>query len=298
MFKKGLPFFIRILTPLHAGTGQELGVIDLPIQRERHTGLPKIESSGVKGGIREVFKEKLGKKGKDKIEVAFGPEDGNDYAATLGFTEARVLLFPIKSAKGIFALTTCPMVLQRFKRELSLPNVDIKEPPEVPKENTVPEESEIVLSSDSEKYTILEEFTFKVKSDPATKEWAEWLQKNAGVEDATKKLIVLPDNEFKTLISLATEVITRIRIDPMTGTVKTGQLFTEEFLPSETFLYSLALATPLTFNKVKETFGETSEEIANNILNFFTENIPGVIQLGGDATIGKGIVKIEIGGGK
>ena len=57
MFKRALPFFIRVITPLHAGTGQELGVVDLPIQRERHTGFPKVEASGLKGSIREVFEE-------------------------------------------------------------------------------------------------------------------------------------------------------------------------------------------------------------------------------------------------
>ncbi len=59
MFKKALPFFIYVITPLHAGTGQELGIVDLPIQRERHTGFPKIEASGLKGSIREVFEELL-----------------------------------------------------------------------------------------------------------------------------------------------------------------------------------------------------------------------------------------------
>ena len=59
MFKKALPFFIHVITPLHAGTGQELGIVDLPIQRERHTGFPKIEASGLKGSIREVFEELL-----------------------------------------------------------------------------------------------------------------------------------------------------------------------------------------------------------------------------------------------
>ena len=29
--------------------------MDLPIQRERHTGFPKIEGSGIKGCVREAF---------------------------------------------------------------------------------------------------------------------------------------------------------------------------------------------------------------------------------------------------
>ncbi len=299
MFKKAVPFFIKIITPLHAGTGQELGIVDLPIQRERHTGLPKIESSGVKGSIREVFREAFPEE-KEKIEVAFGPEENPQHAATLGFTEARLLLFPVKSAMGIFALTTCPMVLRRLKRELSLPGVSLGKPvPAIPDENTVGENSSLLLQyGQGEKAVVLEEFTFKVKEDEKTTQFAAWLKGYAGVEEAPQRLVVLPDDDFKTLVNLTTEVITRIKIEPETGTVKEGALFTEEFLPSETVLYSLALATPLSFQQVREHFpGNTPEEVADSILNFFLK-IPSFIQIGGDATIGKGIVQIIRGGGQ
>jgi len=94
MFKKALPFFIHVITPLHAGTGQELGIVDLPIQRERHTGFPKIEASGLKGSIREVFEEnnkkvKVGNKevsinDKITIDLIFGPEAEVSHAGALG----------------------------------------------------------------------------------------------------------------------------------------------------------------------------------------------------------------------
>ena len=51
MYKMANPFFLVVETPLHVGSGTELGIIDLPIQRERHTGFPKIEASGLKGCI-------------------------------------------------------------------------------------------------------------------------------------------------------------------------------------------------------------------------------------------------------
>ena len=37
MYKLARPLFLHCQTPLHAGTGQDLGYIDLPIQREKHT---------------------------------------------------------------------------------------------------------------------------------------------------------------------------------------------------------------------------------------------------------------------
>ena len=43
------------VTPCHAGSGSALGVVDLPIQRERHTNWPVIQASGVKGAFRANF---------------------------------------------------------------------------------------------------------------------------------------------------------------------------------------------------------------------------------------------------
>ena len=43
------------LSPLHAGSGQAVGAVDLPIQRERHTGWPHVQASGVKGAFRHWF---------------------------------------------------------------------------------------------------------------------------------------------------------------------------------------------------------------------------------------------------
>ena len=55
MYKISKPVFLYCLTSLHAGSGSSLGVVDLPIQRERHTSFPKIESSSLKGAFREAF---------------------------------------------------------------------------------------------------------------------------------------------------------------------------------------------------------------------------------------------------
>jgi len=52
------PFFIKAITPLHVGSGSDLGVVDMPIQRESHTGFPKIEASSLKGSIRSEIEYK------------------------------------------------------------------------------------------------------------------------------------------------------------------------------------------------------------------------------------------------
>ena len=113
------------------------------------------------------------------------------------------------------------------------------------------------------------------------------------IDEVTDRLVILNDDDFKDFINLSTEVITRTKIDPTTGIVVQGALFTEEYLPAETVMYSLALTSPV-FNKNKSEFisDDTMKE-EEKIMQYFENEIPNVIQIGGNATIGKGIVKIQ-----
>ena len=122
MYRKSNLLFLMNQTPMHAGSGDSLGIVDMPIQRERHTSFPKIEASSLKGSIREHFERSKGEK---SIEVlaAFGTEGENNSgskAGALGFTDARLLFFPIKSMKGVFAWVTCPQIISKFNEELKL----------------------------------------------------------------------------------------------------------------------------------------------------------------------------------
>ena len=114
------------------------------------------------------------------------------------------------------------------------------------------------------------------------------------IEEIPQKIVVLSDDDFKDFVHLSTEVITRIKIDNATGTVGEGP-FNEEFLPAETLLYSLALASPIFKEKSGEkgVFNQSEKDEAELVLEFFEAGIPEIMQIGGDATIGKGIVKIK-----
>jgi CRISPR-associated protein Cmr4 len=351
MYKIARPFFMVVETPLHAGSGTDLGIVDLPIQRERHTGFPKIEASGLKGCIREAFEEYLIEKRentdeKEKItfslqpalkkkfgnglfdelngdwkteeeskkqshfikfhqavSLAFGPEKGDEHAGALGFTDARLLLFPAKSMKGVFAWITCPMVLERFKEDLGLCGIEFKngedEKISIPLDNTlkttddkgkclVVNQNELEINGN----VILEEYAFEIQSNSIT-DLAKFLADAVGTFEVNK-LVILSNDDFRDFVNLSTEVITRTKINPETGTVQSGALFTEEYLPVETAMYSLALTTPI-FNKDKGIFvakdGKKEEEL---VMEFFEKGIPEVMQIGGNATIGKGIVKVKV----
>ncbi|MEO1655660.1 MAG: type III-B CRISPR module RAMP protein Cmr4, partial [Bacteroidota bacterium] len=136
MHKLAKPLFIHCKSPMHVGSGSDLGLVDLPIQRESHTGFPKIEASSLKGAIREFFESKA-TEAEDwvDIQLTFGYDgnglpkevqekfpniDAQDYTGALALSDARLLFFPVKSFKGIFAYVTSPQVLQRFQEDLEI----------------------------------------------------------------------------------------------------------------------------------------------------------------------------------
>ena len=83
----------------------------------------------------------------------------------------------------------------------------------------------------------------------------------------------------------STEVVTRTKINNETGTVSDTALFTEEYLPAESILYSIALFSP-EFKKEKE--GRLDQAA---VAKFYNDHLPTIFQIGGNATIGKGIVR-------
>ena len=303
MFKKAKVFYIHTVSPMHVGSGSDLGIVDMPIQREGHTSFPKIESSSLKGSIREAF-EMRGRTDLDillKTYMSFGYDETNapsaverafpnkkdrEFAGALGFSDARILLFPVKSAKGIFAWITSPMVLNKFIKDLK---ITYNEQTFTIVENSISNDSKINIDNNS---VILEEYQINITKKDDTQTIAEFLSTELDNYEIKEKLIILSDDDFKDFVTLSTEVITRTKIDNATGTVKDGALFTEEYLPSETVMYSLALASPV-MTRVTQIQNLSSED---EVMNFFSSTVPAIMQIGGNSTIGKGIVSIVIGG--
>lgn len=321
MFRDSKLFFIIAETPLHPGSGSEVGLVDLPIQRERYTDFPKIESSGLKGCIREAFENfnekinidniSISANDKELISIIFGPEEGELHAGAIAFTDAKILLFPVKSLKGVFAWITCPIVLERLKRDINVLGLKINEL-EIDFAKlvkTVPDNCELLINSK----VVLEEFTFDVESCDKTKQIAEFLSrvifpenKDRNIykfwrEKLKKDLVIISDDDFMEFVKTSTEVITRIKIDDAVGTVTKdgGNLWTEEYLPQDTVLYSIAMFSPLRVDKERkdkfEIFkGKSLEEERKIVARIFEQGLPNVIQIGGNQTIGKGIARIQL----
>lgn len=104
---------VQAISPLHAGTGQGVGVIDLPIAREKATQIPFLPGSTIKG----VFRDACNDNGlRTKV---FGPDTNNAdlHAGAVTFTDARLLLLPVRSLRGVFAWVTSPLLLRRHTTE-------------------------------------------------------------------------------------------------------------------------------------------------------------------------------------
>jgi CRISPR-associated protein Cmr4 len=102
-------------TFVHPGVGQAISAIDLPVARERTTDYPFIPGSGIKGGFKtwakEQAKEQLGAAVADRL---FGKADN---AGTILLSDARLLLLPVRSLDTAYVWLTCPILLERLRRD-------------------------------------------------------------------------------------------------------------------------------------------------------------------------------------
>jgi CRISPR-associated protein Cmr4 len=48
------PYLLHALSPLHAGTGQAVDIVDLPIARMESTRIPLVPGSSIKGVLRDA----------------------------------------------------------------------------------------------------------------------------------------------------------------------------------------------------------------------------------------------------
>lgn len=291
MYKKSELVYIKALTPIHAGAGQGLDIVDMPIQRERHSNIPKIEASSLKGAIKYELYNKL-KIGKNKEEInkednikelreVFGPESGDEHASAIGFTDARLLFFPIKSACDIYKLITCPYVLKRWMEDLSI--VDAEFSNEISNKLKVEDGKFKAIAGEDERL-VLEEYVFdKASNNDNLSKLEEILEAKIQGMDLNR-VVMISDSDFVDLVTMYTEIITRNKIDVETGAAQGTGLFTEEYLPTETIMYFMVLGAP--------TFGAGQGRKAEEVINYFYDNIGQVFQVGGNATIGKGFVKM------
>ena len=278
-------------TPLHAGAGQSVDGIDLPIQREVHTDWPCVFGSAVKGALRAHAEHRMLDKA-IAITDLFGPDHGGaqerdtSHAGALLVGDATLLALPVRSLQSSFKWVTCPQALTRFARTAERLGLELKLPT-----ITQPARDKALGQGDAKLF--LEEFRFEQSPDACIGALAQALAPLSGgaLDAATleQRLVVVNDDIFSFLARNATSVQPHIAIDSTTKTVKDGALWFEETLPPETLLY-----VPLTATASRRKGGDLT---AAQVLAQFEQLLPAGknwLQLGGNETTGMGWCRVGI----
>ena len=280
-------FHLNNLTALHVGTGQGVGVVDLPIARSKATNLPIVAGSAIKGVLRDELKSQCALDDKD-INTLFGKDKDADHAGAVAFGDANLLILPIRSFAGTVAYATCPYVLRQYQRDVGS---ELTTPPALDGVAHVTNSTVLNVAGNQ---IALEDLDINSQACGVAQGWAEFIAKQiypdsvAGCEnwreEFINRFVVLPDNIFSFLADTATEIRTRIRINRETRIVDNGALWTEENLPAESVLWGV-----LGVSQARDKSGRTADDLAK-LLPKDEINI----QIGGKHTVGRGFCRLLI----
>jgi CRISPR-associated protein Cmr4 len=271
-------------TPLHAGAGQSVAGIDLPIQREVHTNWPCVYGSAVKGALRaRSFHDRMNK---DDLTELFGPdhaaaagERDSSHAGALLVGDARLLLLPVRSLQSCFKWVTCPAILKRFGRDAERLGLHVQ-PLQLPALSG----TEALAGTTGALF--LEEFRLQASAseliDSLAATLASLCNDTPDSRELLERLVIVPDDIFTFLASNATAVNAHIALDAASKTVKDGALWYEETLPPESLLYVALTATA--------SRRKGSERTSDAMLDLFAALLEqrSWLQLGGNETTGMG----------
>jgi len=333
--------FIHALTPLHPGAGRfgATEVVDLPVQRDEF-GFPTIWSSSLKGVLRSSFELRARSQTDEAKQVAdetfvravFGPEPASpevsEYSSAISVLDARLLMIPARSLKGVWCYLTSPHLLNYYRVYLEVASEyvpQLKTNLEGVKKLVEAAESAFkskgadadrtalvsdercVIRSDQRSVIVLneEEFAAEVRSELA----GIWNLLPTGIEQ--RSIAVVTDDAAERLVRKSLVVQPRVRLDYERKTVSQGGLWVEEYLPQRTLMVSLIIAKqprqrPDNIAKrIAESLkgsGAEAEELADKALkslgNLDATAILGRLSklcsavLGGKETVGKGVAKL------
>lgn len=282
----GRMLYLHALTPLHTGTGQAVAVIDLPIAREKATGWPVVPASSLKGVLRDAMDDGTNR---EWINLAFGPptDRASESAGGLHFGDQRILCLPVRSFFGTFAYATSPLVLGRFIRDCRAigaePSFGARVPSVADTATQVAPNSKLARNSK----VYFEDLELGTDESPEATSVAERLAAVLFSEEGERqgfreRLAIVSDLVFDFLSETATEVAARVRLDDDTKTVARGGLWYEEAVPAEAVFYGPVL--------VAAHRGDS----ANEILKPFDGANGMLVQIGGKASVGRGLCRLVV----
>lgn len=297
MFEKKAAVFLYAVSPVHMGAGSATGVIDNPIQRERHTGHPSFAGSGIKGAVRHAF-EALGGDAK-WLEPIFGPESGAAlHAGAVSFGDAQLVAFPVRSLRGGFVYATCPLALARAQRVLGLSGIETAWRISEIEEGHAHVANGALVTGNK---LYLEAFEYDARVDEDVERIGRDLAEFSMPEQLSgadyfggklgQDLVVLSNTDFSYFVENATLVETHVRINSETGAADSGGLFYTENLPPEALLVAPLVAGRTRTGKKDKEDWEDATGVMEKICNLIDGRL---LQIGGDATTGRGLVLARV----
>lgn len=284
---------IRAVTNLHPGVGRAGEVIDLPVQKDNF-GFPIIYSSSLKGALKSAFWQHSDID-KYVIKALFGPEPEDEkFVSAVAILDALLVAFPVRSLEGVYAFATSPLLLKRFSEYLKITGTSydyIERLSNLSIGNDMCEISKkaedlLKIKIGTQDFLIInEEITVRYRTEYSSE--IEKLENFFGVEQG--RLILINDNDAQRALERSLVRVTRIAVDRESKTVKEGALWTEEYVPWNT-LY----ATVFLYSKTRKN--ENILQKVNDIerrLHELLERTGNYLIIGGNETIGRGIVKLE-----
>lgn len=299
MFEQQSVVFLYAVSPVHMGAGTAVGIVDNPIQRETHTGHPSFAGSGIKGAVRHGFEAIGGDKA--LINELFGPEarEGSLHAGAVSFGDAQLVAFPVRCLRQSFVYATCPQALARAQRLMKLAGVKVSWDIPSVEQGQCFTVSESKALDDGGKLNLE---VFQYQAEPGDlDDIASGLAKYAlpGSEEyeffrnkLRRDLVVLSDTDFSYFVQNSTSVEAHVRINDETGTAKDGGLFYTENLPPESVLVAPLLASKS--RSPNSNHLQDAEEVMCKMRNVIDGKL---LQIGGDATVGRGLVIAKVQGG-
>jgi CRISPR-associated protein Cmr4 len=277
------------------GAGQAVDVIDNPIQRERHTKHPCFAGSGIKGAVRHSYQALGG----DEADIArlLGPDSnsGDLHAGAVSFGDAQMLALPVRSLKGGYVYATCPQALARAQRLLALTGSKAEWPSVKVADGACLIANPALLSGDK---LHLEAFEYGASESSELKTIAADLAQRAlpageayqfFADKLKTDLVLLSDTDFGYFAQNAMLVEPHVRIDPETGTAANTGLFYTENLPPESLLIAPLMAS--------QTRAKDDNLKAEEVFTRLKPLLDGrLLQIGGDATTGRGLVLAKVEG--
>ncbi len=264
-------------TPLHAGSGQAVGAVDLPVQREKITNWPTIQASGLKGAFRSAYESA---QGLDNIAI-FGSDNSGDTAGAISIGDARILLFPVRSSIAPFVWVTCPAVLRKLKRDGGI--VGVNNEWGIP---DVPDHQYLGLKG-AGGAIIFEDLKLDGAGqlDSAILEGLKLLTPTDDVYETAQlaaHLCLVSDSSFSILVETGTEVQARIQLNDETKTSE--NLWYQELVPSNTVFYTLISMADQRVSGERKT--------AESLMQSLKGTLKDYIQIGGDETLGRGWTRL------